>query len=116
MGTYVKAGKTGEFQKVAKKKVNVQGHDVLLARVDDKYYAIASRCPHLGGDLAAGNLEGTIITCPLHGSQFDVTDGHNVRWLKGTGPAAAVGKVFRPPRSVRSYNVKVEGDSILVEV
>jgi 3-phenylpropionate/trans-cinnamate dioxygenase ferredoxin subunit len=116
MGTYIKAGSTDDFRSVAKKKVSVQGHDILLAKVGDKYYAIASRCPHMGGDLAAGELEGTVITCPLHGSQFDITDGHNVRWLKGTGVAAAVGKVFRPPRSVKSYKAKVEGDTILVEV
>jgi 3-phenylpropionate/trans-cinnamate dioxygenase ferredoxin subunit len=116
MGTYVEAGNTGDFQNVAKKEVNVQGQDIMLARVGEKYYAIANRCPHMGEDLAAGNLEGTIITCPRHGSQFDITDGHNVRWLKGSGPVAAVGKVLKAPRSVKCYKVKVEGNSIMVEV
>jgi 3-phenylpropionate/trans-cinnamate dioxygenase ferredoxin subunit len=116
MGTYMEAGKTGDFQNMARKKVNVQGQEIMLARVGDTYYAIASRCPHMGGDLASGHLEGTIITCPRHGSQFDITDGHNVRWMKGSGTAAALGKILRSPRSVRSYKVKVEGDAIMVEV
>jgi 3-phenylpropionate/trans-cinnamate dioxygenase ferredoxin subunit len=116
MGTYIKAGSTGDLQNVAKKEANVQGQDIMLARVGDKYYAIANRCPHMGGDLATGELEGTVITCPRHGSQFDITDGHNVRWMRGSGIAAAIGKTLRPPRSVRTYNVKIEGDSIMVEI
>ncbi len=116
MGTYIKAANTGEFQKGSHKKVNVQGQEIMLARVGDNYYAIGNRCPHMGGDLAAGKLEGTIITCPRHASQFDITDGHNVRWMKGSGQAAAVGKVLKSPRPVLTYKVKIEGDAIMVEV
>jgi 3-phenylpropionate/trans-cinnamate dioxygenase ferredoxin subunit len=107
MGNFIKSGSTGDFQNGTRKKVNLQGQDILLARVGDKYYAIGSRCPHAGGDLSAGTLEGTVVTCPRHGSQFDVTDGHNIRWLKG---GSAAGK------SVPSFRVKVEGDAIVVEV
>ena len=116
MGTYIKAGATGELQDGSKKKVNLQGQEIMLARVGDKYYAIGNRCAHMGGDLSAGKLEGTIITCPRHGSQFDVTDGHNIRWMSGSGPVAAVGKIFKPPRGVSSFKVKIEGDAIMVEV
>jgi 3-phenylpropionate/trans-cinnamate dioxygenase ferredoxin subunit len=116
MSAYVKAANTGDFQKVAKMKVNVQGQEIMLARVGEKYYAIADRCPHMGGDLAAGTLEGTVITCPRHGSQFDVTDGRNIRWMKGAGMAAAFGKMLRSPRPVKTYQVKVEGDSVMIEV
>jgi 3-phenylpropionate/trans-cinnamate dioxygenase ferredoxin subunit len=116
VGNYVKAGSTGEFQNGSHKKVNVQGREIMLARVGDNYYAIGNRCPHMGGDLAAGKLEGTIITCPRHASQFDVTDGHNVRWMKGSGPATALGKIIKSPRPVLTYKVKVEGDAIMVEV
>lgn len=44
--------------------------------------AVADRCPHAGATLSEGELEGTVLTCPRHGSQFDVTDGSRVR-----GPA-----------------------------
>ncbi len=116
MGTYIEASNTSDFQDMTKKELNLRGQDIMLARVGENYYAIANRCPHLGGNLAAGNLEGTIITCPRHGSQFDITDGHTVRWLKGTGPMAAVGKVLKSPQPVKTFKVKVEGDSIMVEV
>ena len=116
MVTYVKAGNTGEFQNGSKKKVNVQGKEIMLARVADNYYAIGNVCPHMGGDLSAGKLEGTIITCPRHTSQFDITDGHNIRWMAGSGLAAALGKFIKSPRPAPSYKVKVEGDAIMVEV
>jgi nitrite reductase/ring-hydroxylating ferredoxin subunit len=116
MGNFVKAGGTSEFQDGSKRKVTIEGHEILLARVGDKYYAVGSRCPHMGGDLAAGQLKGTIVTCPLHGSQFDISNGSVVRWLKGSGLISAVGKVLKSPRTLPTYSVKVDGDAILIEV
>jgi nitrite reductase/ring-hydroxylating ferredoxin subunit len=116
MGNYVKAGNTGEFKDGSKKKVSVEGQEILLVRVGDAYYAIGNRCSHMGGDLSAGNLEGNIVTCPRHGSQYDIRDGTNIRWMKGAGFAAAVEKALKSPRPVPKYNVKVEGDTIRIEV
>jgi nitrite reductase/ring-hydroxylating ferredoxin subunit len=116
MSSFVEAGKTSEFQAGTMKKVLVQGHEILLAKVGESYYAVSNHCPHMEGDLSAGKLEGNIITCPRHGSQFDIRDGTNIRWMKGTGFGAAVGKVLKSPRPVPKYNVKVEGNTILVEV
>jgi 3-phenylpropionate/trans-cinnamate dioxygenase ferredoxin subunit len=116
MSSYIEAGRTGDFQDGTKKKVTVGGQEVMLARVGDRYYAVGNRCPHMGGDLSAGKLEGTIVTCPRHSSQFDITDGHNVRWMKGAGLAAALGKIVKSPRPVPTYNVKIDGDAILIEV
>ena len=116
MGSYMEAGKTGEFQDGSQKKVTLQGQEIMLARVGGNYYAIAGRCPHMGGDLWLGRLEGTVITCPRHGSQFDIKDGHNIRWTNWTGIISAVSKAVKSPRPVRTYKVKVEGDKILVEV
>jgi len=116
MGKYIKAGNTGEFKDGSKKKVTIEGQEILLARVGNNYYAIGNRCAHMGGDLSMGMLEGTIITCPRHGSQFDVRDGKNIRWMRGVGLFAAVGKTLKSPRPVPKYNVKVEGDTISIEV
>jgi 3-phenylpropionate/trans-cinnamate dioxygenase ferredoxin subunit len=116
MGKYVAIGKTGEFTDGSKKKITVEGQEIMLAKAGGNYYAVNNRCPHLKGDLSAGTLEGTIITCPRHGSQFDIRDGKNVRWLKGTGLFSAVGKALKSPQGLTSYKVKVEGDTISVEV
>lgn len=116
MSSLVEAGRTGELQEGAMKEVSINGHEILLAKVRDKYYAAANRCPHMGGRLSRGKLEGTVVTCPLHGSQFDLNDGRVVRWLKGSGILSAVGRTLKSPRQLTTYNVNIEGDRILVEV
>jgi nitrite reductase/ring-hydroxylating ferredoxin subunit len=116
MGTFVEAGKTGEFKDGMMKEVMIQDKEILLARVKDKYYAVSNRCPHFGGNLSGGGLEGTVVTCPLHGSQFDLADGHVVRWLRGSGVLSAVGKALKGPKPLDTYKVKVEGNKILVEI
>ena len=70
----------------------------------------------MGGKLARGKLEGTVITCPRHASQFDLTDGHVVRWTNWTGIKASVSKIFRSLHPIVLYTVKVEGNNILVEI
>jgi 3-phenylpropionate/trans-cinnamate dioxygenase ferredoxin subunit len=116
MGSFIEIGKTSDLENGGKKKVTVQGQEIMLARAGDKYYATQNRCPHLGGNLSAGTLEGTVITCPLHGSQFEITDGHNIRWMRGKGLAAVVGKAIKPPRPIKTYKLKIEDSSIFVEV
>ena len=116
MDNVVEAGKTGEIEDGTMKQVAAQGREILLARVGGKYYAADSRCPHMGGKLSQGKLEGTVVTCPLHGSQFDLRDGQVVRWLKTSGLIATMSKAIKPPKPIATYNVKVEGDRILIEI
>jgi nitrite reductase/ring-hydroxylating ferredoxin subunit len=51
-------------------------------RMAGQWRAIADRCPHAGAALSAGEIEGTVVTCPGHGSRFDVRTGERLR-----GPA-----------------------------
>ena len=112
----VEAGKTGGFKDGMMKAVTVKDKEILVARVKDKYYAVSNRCPHFGGNLSRGRLEWAVVTCPLHGSQFDLIDGHVVRWLRGSGVLSAVGKALKGPKPLDTYKVKVEGNRILVEI
>jgi 3-phenylpropionate/trans-cinnamate dioxygenase ferredoxin subunit len=98
------------------KKYQIEDTEILLARIEGKYYATQNRCPHLGGDLSNGKLEGAILTCPKHNSQFDLKDGKVVRWLKGSGFMAAVGKALKSPSPLKTYNVQVQDDKILIEL
>jgi nitrite reductase/ring-hydroxylating ferredoxin subunit len=50
--------------------------------VGSRFFACADRCPHAGATLSEGELEQGVITCPRHGSQFDVSTGQRLR-----GPA-----------------------------
>jgi nitrite reductase (NADH) small subunit len=74
---------------------------VALFNVAGKFYALDGVCPHAGGPLGEGALRGTVVTCPWHGWQFDVTNGQhclNARMMH------------------KCYPVNVEGDDVLVEI
>ena len=50
---------------------------VALFNVDGTLYALDGICPHQGGPLGKGRLEGAVVTCPWHGWQFDVRTGQH---------------------------------------
>jgi 3-phenylpropionate/trans-cinnamate dioxygenase ferredoxin subunit len=89
--------------------VVVGSKEVLLANVDGSYYAIANKCTHLGGSLAKGVLDGSIVTCPKHGARFDVTTGEAVGEAK-------IAFMKMQVKDEESYVVKVEGTDILVGI
>jgi nitrite reductase/ring-hydroxylating ferredoxin subunit len=55
--------------------VSVDGRDVALFRRGDEVLAIGNECPHQGGSLCDGWVEGDIVVCPLHGWEFDMRSG-----------------------------------------
>ncbi len=114
MSKFIEVAKIEELKSGTMKTVIAGGREILLARVGDKYYATDNRCPHVKGDLSRGKLEGTVITCPLHGSQFDISNGQVVRWLKG-GLMSKIGKALKLSRNLAVYNVKIEDGKVLVE-
>jgi 3-phenylpropionate/trans-cinnamate dioxygenase ferredoxin subunit len=59
--------------------------------------------------LAKGSLDGGIVTCPKHGSQFDLKTGKAIRGAK-------IGFIKININDEASYPVKVEGTDILVGV
>jgi nitrite reductase/ring-hydroxylating ferredoxin subunit len=67
----------------AMKRVEIDGEPALVTRAaNGRVCAIAARCSHLGGPLDEGERDGDVVTCPWHGSQFDVCTGEVV-----AGPA-----------------------------
>ena len=76
------------------KKVNVNGKVVLIANIDGKFYALNNVCPHSGGSLADGKLNGNVVTCPKHGAQF------NVKRAKRSGKQKFCSSRQSPPMQV----------------
>lgn len=74
---------------------------VAIYNVDGQIHAMEALCPHQGGPLGQGKLNGCVVTCPWHGWQFDVT----------TGQHQANPRLRQP-----CLPVKVEGDDIYVDV
>ena len=81
------------------KHIVVHDKPMALARVEGNYYAVNAVCPHMGGPLASGTLIGCILACPWHGWTFDVRTGL---------PDHPGG------HSISAYEVRVEGDDVLV--
>ena len=116
MADFVTVGTVNELAPGTMKEITVEGVPVLLAKIGDKFYATQGRCPHMGGILAKGKLEGAVVTCPRHKSQFALTDGRVIRWMKGSGLVAAIGKTLKSPRGLKTYELKIENGNIQVKI
>ena len=116
MSEFVEVQGGNELQSGQMKMFKLGDHEILLARVDDTFYATDNRCPHMGGNLSEGKLEKTIVTCPRHHSQFDLVDGHVVRWTDYWGIRLSMARMMKSPRPLSTYKVKAEGGKVMVEV
>lgn len=97
----VRAGDAKDVVENEIRVFDIEGTKVSIASALGQLHAFDDTCTHRGCSLAKGKLDGTTVTCPCHGSQFDVTTGAVIR-----GPAQ---------QPVRSRLVQVEGDDLMVE-
>lgn len=81
--------------------LEVEGNSIAIWNINGNYYAYQNLCPHRGGPVGEGEMEGSVVTCPWHGWTFDVTTG-----VSPVNPAA---KLTR-------YDVKVEGNQIKINI
>ncbi len=82
--------------------VEVAGQAIALFNLGGAIFAIDNTCPHSGGPLAEGDVEGDRVTCPWHGSIFNIKTG----------------EVLDPPaiEDVAAYAVRVTEDDIEIDV
>ena len=99
MPRFVRIGSIIDLKPGENKVVSVDGTDIALFNVDGQFFALNNTCPHRGGPLGDGFLEGEVVTCPWHGWRFDVK----------TGVSPVV-----PTAKAATYQIKVEGNDILV--
>lgn len=100
--TRARVASASAFAEGQMKTARVGDKDVLVARVDGRFHAVAAHCPHYHGPLGEGLLTGRHVLCPWHQSVFDVTTGGLVE------PPALDGL----PR----YAVELQGDDVWVAV
>lgn len=98
---FVRVASVGDVKEGEGRVVDANGTPVALFKVGGEFYAIHNTCLHRGGPLGEGSLDGTVVTCPWHGWQYDVTTGRNV---------------MMPNIAVKKFPVKVEGNDVLVDV
>ena len=105
----VSVAKIADIPVGGKMKVNVKGTEIMLANVGGAIYALENRCPHMGGSLADGVVEESVIKCPRHGAKFDLTTGKNVGQAKILFMKMNV-------RDAKSYKAEVRGAEVFVEL
>ncbi len=79
---FVAIGPAADFPDGSMRKADAGGLAVLVLRRGDQFFAISNVCSHAGGPLDEGTLQGDVVTCPWHGSQFCIRDGRTL-----AGPA-----------------------------
>ena len=103
MDDFVKVATVAEIPVGRMKTVMVGGKRVAVANVDGEFFAIDDDCSHEECSLGSeGYLDGNVVICGCHGSNFDVTTGKVLSL-----PA---------PTDVTSYQTKVENGNIFVKL
>ena len=98
---FVKVANIKDMKEGVPKVVEANGKALALFIIEGKCFAIDNTCVHQGGPLGDGSLDKDIVTCPWHGWQYNIKTG-----VSPVNPAA----------KVQTFNVKVEGEDILVDV
>ena len=79
MAEFVRVARQSELPEGTTREVELNGRVVALFNINGNIFAIDGICPHAGGPLGEGFVEGTTVTCPWHGWQFDLGTGRNPR-------------------------------------
>jgi 3-phenylpropionate/trans-cinnamate dioxygenase ferredoxin component len=106
---FVKAARKDELPTGAKQLVTLEGQTLLLANIAGEILAIDNRCPHMGGSLIDGEIEGDTIVCPKHKTTFSLRTGKVIR----NGHI-----VFIPLKvnDVKTYPTQLKGNDIMVGI
>jgi NAD(P)H-dependent nitrite reductase small subunit len=96
---FVTVARVGEIAPGTGKTVLIERREVALFNAGGRYYALDNTCPHQGGPLADGWIEGTTVTCPWHAWCFSMLDGKMT-----LGDYA----------SVDTFDVRVDGDEVRI--
>jgi len=99
MVSFVRVAKAADVPPGSGRVVVVLGHPVALFNVDGRFYALSNVCLHRGGPVGEGELDGPVVTCPVHGWEYDVRTGANT---------------INPAARLRTFEVRIEGDDVLV--
>ncbi len=102
MPRFVAVASTADIPPGQAKAFVVGDREIGIFNVDGTFYAIENTCPHQGGPLADGWIEGCVVTCPWHSWSFDVRTGQMA--------------VMAGFSSVDAFDVQIDGSVITVAV
>jgi nitrite reductase (NADH) small subunit len=99
MPEFVTVASVEEIPPGTGRTVEVQGVWIALFNVAGRFYALDNTCPHAGGPLGEGHLDGYVVECPRHGWRFNVQTGERPE---------------NPEITVACCPVRIEGNQIQV--
>ena len=100
--TFIEAGNTHEIKLGKMKRVEANDKAILVCNVDGEFYAVDDMCTHEDSSLYLGCMKGELVQCSLHGARFNVKTGEPME-----EPAEI---------PLQTYEVKIEGERILVKL
>ena len=123
---FVEVARVNEIPDGKMKHVEVEGKEALIANVAGKFYAISDRCGHMNALLSMGNLTGSTVTCPFHGSKFDVKTGKKLSEpiltpSQEMEPLPQTWHVMKLMAHIKTYDqltyeTRIDGDSIKIRI
>lgn len=99
MSEWYSAGTVSDIAANKVKYLDISGREIALFQIGSAFFAIDNSCPHRGGPLFRGAIEGSSVRCPLHGWLFDIPTGECKN---------------QPGTKINSYPVKIENESVYI--
>ena len=98
---YIQVSDTTDIELGDSVSVNVNGTKILICNTEEGFFAVQDMCTHALIPLWGGFIQGTLISCPLHGAVFDLKTG----------------EVMAPPafEDLQTFKLKIEGTSVSVQ-
>ncbi len=101
LAVYVTVAQVDEIPPGTCRTVEVEGIFLALCNVNGTFRAVDNTCPHAGGPLGEGTLDGEVLECPWHGWRFNVRTGERPE---------------NPEISVACVEVRVQGPNVQVKI
>ena len=83
MSSEVRVAASAEIKSGEMFSATVKDTRILLSRIDNEVKGVIDKCTHLGMPMRKGKFDGRAVTCPFHGSRFDIATGENLDWVTG---------------------------------
>lgn len=98
---YIQVSDTTDIELGNSVSVNVNGTKILICNTEEGFFAVQDMCTHALTPLCGGFIQGTLISCPLHGAVFDLKTG----------------EVMAPPafEDLQTFKLKIVGTSVSVQ-
>lgn len=102
MINFIKVANKADIPQGGVRVVKVNDVDIAIFNVSDQYYALNDTCPHMGGSMSKGTIEGNVLICSWHQAKFDIVTGIP------TGD--------KNLKRLTCYQVQIEGEEIKLAV